>query len=86
MQQVGFNCIENASMLKIKLQTAHFAFQALLFLTGIRVSVASGCRKTCISDKNPSFPEKVLLKENSCLGLLKNAVSETLVQWKSVLH
>lgn len=51
-------------MLKIKLQTAHFAFQALLSLTDIGVSVESECREMCVWDKNPIFPEKMLLKEN----------------------
>lgn len=58
-QKIGFHCIEKVFMLKIKLQTAHFAFQALLSLTDIRVSV-----EMCIWDKNPIFPEKMRLKEN----------------------
>jgi len=52
-------------MLKIKLQTAHFAFQALLSLTDIRVSGESECGEMCIWDKNPVFLEKMLFKENS---------------------
>lgn len=64
MQKIGFHYIEKVFMLKIKLQTAHFAFQALLSLTDIGVSVESECREMCVWDKNPIFPEKMLLKEN----------------------
>lgn len=87
MQKVGFNCTENASMLKIKLQTAHSAFQALLFLTVIRVSAVSECRKCVFGIKIDFFPEKLLLKKNFCLGLLKKPFLKLWGSlWRSVLH
>lgn len=89
-QKIGFHCIENVFILKIKLQTAHFAFHALFPMTDVRVSVGCECEEMYIWDENPFFTEKLLLKDNFWLSQWENLRSETLVQWKplktSVTH